>query len=141
MDADGSLPESPAYFNLGFVALNRKALSVYASEITEVTRRVTAATDSFMRCQIALTIVAHRAGIDIGTLPAAYNAANDVAHLTANGLTAEQIRVLHFLREDEITRDELQPHLLCNLLSRSLRNPANIALQNLAREFRETIKE
>jgi hypothetical protein len=141
MDADRSLPESPAYFNLGFVALNRKALSVYASEITEVTRRVTAATDSFMRCQIALTIVAHRAGIDIGTLPAAYNAANDVAHLKTNGLTAEQIRVLHFLREDEVTRDELQPHLIRNLLSRSLTNPANIALQSLAREFRESIRE
>jgi hypothetical protein len=140
MDIDGLLPLSPAYFNLGFIALNAKALPVFASEVAETTRRVTAATDSDMRCQIALTIVAHRAGIDIGTLPAAYNAANDVVHLEGNGLTVEQIRVLHFLRESEINRNELQPHLIDKLLSRSLANPANIALQNLAREFRESEK-
>lgn len=140
MDANGSLPVSPAYFNLGFVALNAKALAVFGSEIMETTRRVTAATDSLMRCQIALTIIAHRTGIDIGTLPAAYNAANDLVHLRTNGLSADQIRVLHFLRTDEIDREELQPHLIDNLLSRSLTNPANIALQNLAREYRESLR-
>jgi hypothetical protein len=138
MDADGSLPMSPAYFNLGFIALNAPALAVFGPEVDEATRRVTAATDSAMRCQIALTVIAYRAGIDIDTLPAAYNAANDIIHLTVNRLTAERIRVLHFLREDEINRDEFQPHLIEKLLSRSLANPANIALQNLAREFRES---
>ena len=136
----GRCPVSPAYFNLGFVALNAKALAIFASEIMEITRRVTAATESQMRCQIAVTIIAHRAGINIGTLPAAYNAANDLGHLGPNGLTADRIRVLHFLRTDEIDREELQPHLIDNLLSRSLTNPANIALQNLAREFRESLK-
>jgi hypothetical protein len=97
MDADASLPAAPAYFNLGFVALNAQALTVFAPEMVETTRRLTAATDSLMRCQIALTVIAHRAGIDIGTLPATYNAANDTIHLKTNGLTAEQIRVLHFL--------------------------------------------
>jgi hypothetical protein len=140
LDADASLPVSPAYFNLGFVALNAKALAVFASEIAETTRRVTAATGSFMRCQIAVTIIAHRAGIDIGVLPAAYNAANDLGHLRLNALTVDQIRVLHFLRKDEIDRGELQPHLIDNLLSRSLTNPANIALHNLAREYRARLK-
>jgi len=140
MDADGSLPVSPAYFNLGFVALNAKALVIFASEIAETTRRVTAATGSVMRCQIAVTIIAHRAGIDIGTLPAAYNAANDLRHLAPNELTADRIRVLHFLRTDEIDRGQLQPHLIDNLLSRSLTNPANVALQDLVREYSESLK-
>jgi hypothetical protein len=140
MDIDGSLPVSPAYFNLGFVAVNAKALAVFASEILETTRRVTAATESFMRCQIAVTIIAHLAGMNIGTLPADYNAANDLGHLRPNGITADQIRVLHFLRTDEIDREELQPHLIDNLLSRSLTNPANIALQSLVREYRESLK-
>lgn len=140
MDANGALPMSPAYFNLGFVALNAKALAVFASEIVETTRRVTAATESLMRCQIAVTIIAHRAGINIGTLPAAYNAANDLVHFSGNGLTVDQIRVLHFLRLDEIDRGELQPHLIDNLLARLLTNPANIALQNLAREYRESLR-
>ncbi len=87
MDAGESLPVSPAYFNLGFVAVNAKALAVFASEIVETTRRVTAATDSRMRCQIAITIIAYRAGIDIGTLPAAYNAANDLVHFSQHGVS------------------------------------------------------
>lgn len=140
MDVDGSLPMSPAYFNLGFVALSAKALPIFASEIMETTRRVTVATDSFMRCQIAVTVIAHRAGINIGTLPAAYNAANDLGHLGPNELTVDQIRVLHFLRSDEIDREEWQPHLIDDFLSRSLTNPANIALQNLAREYRGWLK-
>jgi hypothetical protein len=140
MDADRSLPLAPAYFNLGFVALNAKALDPFASEIAETTRRVVAATGSFMRCQIAVTLIAHRAGIDIGVLPADYNAANDLGHLSSNALTAEQIRVLHFLRTDEINRQELQLDLIENFLSRSLTNPANIALQNLAREYRASLQ-
>jgi hypothetical protein len=63
-----------------------------------------------------------------------------VIHLKVNGLAAERIRVLQFLREDEVNRDELQPHLIEKLLSRSLANPANIALQNHAREFQESMK-
>lgn len=140
MDVNGSLPVSPAYFNLGFVALNAKALAIFASEIMETTRRVTAATESQMRCQIAFAIVAYRSRIDIGILPAAYNAANDLVHLRTNGLSADQIRVLHFLRTDEIDRGELQPHLIDNLLARSLTNAANIALQKLVREYRESLK-
>ena len=141
MDAAGALPMAPAYFNLGFVALNAKALAIFGAEIAETTRRVAAATEkSFMRCQIALTLVAYRARMNIGTLSAAYNAANDLGHLSQNGLCADQIRVLHFLRADEIDRGELQPGLIDNLLSRSLANPANIALQNLARDYRESLK-
>jgi hypothetical protein len=140
MDVDGSLPVAPAYFNLGFIALNAQALTIFGSEIDETTRRVSAATDSYMRCQIALTVIAYRAGINIETLSAAYNAANDMSHLAANGLSIEEIRVLHFLRENEINRDELQPHLIGKLLSRGLMNPANIALQNLAREFWDSVR-
>jgi hypothetical protein len=138
MDADGSMPVAPAYFNLGFVAMNAKALTIFDSEITDTSRRVIALTESRMRCQIALTIIAHRAGIRIETLSAAYNAANDLGHLIPNGLSGEQIRVLHYLRSDECSRLELQPHLIDDFLARSLTNPANIALQKMAREYRDS---
>lgn len=140
MDTNSSLPVCPAYFNLGFVALNAKAREIFASEIMETTRRIMAATGSRMRCQIAITIMAYRAGIDIDTLPAAYNAANDMVHLKLNGLTVDQIRVLHFLRDDEIDRNELQPDLIEGLLSRQLKNPANFALQQLVREYRNSLR-
>lgn len=128
----------PAYFNLGFVVLNAPAVSRLAEEIAETTRRVTMTTDSVMRCQIALTIVAYRNGFDLDVLPAAYNAANDLAHLQRNALDVEQIRVLHFLREHEIERDDFQPERIDDMLGRHLVNPANIALQKLAREFRDS---
>lgn len=133
-------PWSPAYFNLGFVVLNVAALARLADEIAETTRRVMTLTDSVMRCQIALTIVAYRNGFDIGVLPAAYNAANDPAHLRVNAIDVEQIRVLHFLREDEIARADFQPERIDEMLGRCLVNPANVALQALAREFRDACR-
>lgn len=139
MDTKATLPLAPAYFNLGFVALNAKALSICAAEIASVTRRIAALTDSFMRCQIAISIIAYRAGMSIGLLPAEYNAANDAVHLANNGLTVERIRVLHYLREEEADRGVLQPECIDEYLSRKLVNPASIALQDLAREYRETL--
>jgi len=139
MDKDFSLPVAPAYFNLGFIALSPGALAEFGSEVDEVTRRILQATGSHMRCQIALTVMAYRARMRIDVLPAAYNAANDLTHMAVNELKAEQIRVLHFLREDEVNRGELQPSLIDGLLTRSLNNPANVLLQNLAREYRASI--
>jgi hypothetical protein len=138
---ENTLPMSPAYFNLGFVALNARASAIFAREIPEITQRVAELTDtSFMRCQIAMTLLAHRYNMNVGLLTAEYNAANDISHLKVNKLTADRIRVLHFLRSDEISREELQPSLIDGLLSRSLTNPANIALQNLVREYRESLR-
>jgi hypothetical protein len=139
-DANGLFPVSPAYFNFWIQGSEREGVDGIRPEITEATRRVTAATGSRMPCQITLTIMTYRAGIDIATLPAAYNTANDGIHLSANCLTADKIRVLHFLRTDKIDRAQLQPYLIDNLLARSLTNPANVALQNLAREYRESLK-
>jgi hypothetical protein len=140
MDADGSWPKVPAYFNLGFVALSPSTLSIFASEIAETERRVKALTGSLMRCQIAITIIAYRASMNIGTLPAAYNAANDAEHLALHRLTPNQIRVLHYLRLDEIDRSVIfLPREIDRFLARTLCNPANVALQNLAREFRGSL--
>jgi hypothetical protein len=140
-DRDASLPEVPAYFNLGFVVLNPKALSIFGSEIAQVHRRVHDLTGSIMRCQIAVTIIAYRAAMDIGMLPAAYNAGNDIEHLALNRLMANQIRVLHYLKDDEIERSEIfLPRHIDQFLARSLSNPANIELQKLARSYRETLR-
>ena len=81
MDVDGSLPLCPAYFNLGFIALNSRAVEALGSHIAPITREVFRLTKSQMRCQIALTLAAYKVGADIGTLPAEYNAANDLRYL------------------------------------------------------------
>ncbi len=140
IDPNGQWAEAPAYFNLGFVALSPKALSVFASEIDDADRRINELTGSEMRCQIALTVIAYRAGLDIATLPAAYNASNELSHLTLNGITPDQIRVLHYLQSDEVNRSTiLLPNEIDHFLARSLSNPANIALQSVVGEFRQSL--
>ena len=92
-----------------------------------------------MRCQLAMTLIAYRLGINICRLKTEYNAANHLGILSHNGVTADRIRVLHYQAEDEITRAELQPALIDDMLARVVVNPANIALQGLARLYRETL--
>lgn len=142
MDEASSLPRAPAYFNLGFVVMNSATLPIMDTAIFEVERRINALTKSHMRCQIAITIIAHQMGIDIGVLPASYNAANDLGHFEANGLTVDEIRVLHYLRTDEIDRSSmLLPNKIDTFLKQRLSNPINIALQNLVRSYRESLSD
>jgi hypothetical protein len=140
MDGGGRLPRVPAYFNLGFVAMNGRALATFGERIAHHQRRLKALTNSHMSCQIAVTTMAYEAEMDIAPLPAMYNAANDLDHLAMNGLGAEDIRVLHYLRDDEIDRSLiLLPEKIDEFLARTLTNPANLALQALARNYRETL--
>jgi hypothetical protein len=140
MDKDQTLPLIPAYFNLGFVAMSAKALAVFDREIADCERKLKVLTESQMRCQMAVTIVAHRSSMNIETLSAAYNAANYIAHMSLNELVTSDIRVLHYLRLDEIDRSRiLLPEEIDGFLSRPLNNPANRALQELAREYRKII--
>jgi hypothetical protein len=141
IDPTGNWPKVPAYFNLGFVALSPSALRVLGMGIEHAERRVNALTASPMRCQIATTILAYRAQMNIATLPAPYNTGNEIAHLELNGITADDIRVLHYLQRDEIDRSLiLLPAQIDRFLAQRLGNPANIALQSLVREYRETLR-
>jgi hypothetical protein len=134
MDEGGRLPQAPAHFNLGFVALNPGALTALGSSIFDFQRAFIRKVDSHMRCQVALTLIAYKEGLDIDVLPAAYNAANDIAHLRRNYLSSADIRVLHYLRNDEIDRNVvLQDEFMDDFLARELHNPANRLLQSLAR--------
>ena len=133
MDEARRMPQIPAYFNLGFVALNPGALTTLGSSIFDFQRAFVRKVDSHMRCQIALTIIAYKQGLDIDVLPAMYNAANDIAHLRHNYLSSEDIRVLHYLRNDEIERNVvLQENYIDDFLSKELHNPANRLLQSVA---------
>ncbi len=57
MDPERERPLAPAYLNLGFVALNPRALSILNNEIWAVERRTKELTLSPMRAQIALTLI------------------------------------------------------------------------------------
>lgn len=137
MDETRRLPLAPADYNLGFVVLNRAGLAVFSPRIFEVQRAIRQVIDSNMRCQIAVSLIAYEQGLDIDALPGSYNAANDLGHLRHNYLSVEDIRVLHYLRTDEIERSLIfrEDHIE-GFLAADLANPINRALQTLARDYR-----
>jgi hypothetical protein len=142
MDENGLFSQAPAYFNLGFVACSPAALSIVGGQIFEFQREFMREIDSNMRCQIAVSVLSHRNSIDVNVLPASYNAANDLVHLRNNYISSSDIRVLHYLRNDEIDRSTIfQPEHLDGFLAAELKNPANRALQVLAREFKAHVVE
>jgi hypothetical protein len=136
MDEAKRFPQVPAYFNLGFLAFNPTGLAAFAPRIFTFQRALMRMLNSNMRCQIAVSLIAYQQGIDIDVLPASYNAANDLGHLRHNYLSPEDIRVLHYLRTDEIERIKiLQDDRIDDFLAAELTNPANRALQALAGEY------
>ncbi|MBT2188112.1 hypothetical protein [Sphingobium nicotianae] len=140
MDVDGSLPLAPAYFNLGFVAMNRLALEPLGLDIHWTDAWLKRRTGSHMRCQIALPLIAHRRGLTIKCIDAAYNSANDPIHYAHNNLAPGEIRVLHYLRETELDRRTfLLPSHIDAFLARDMTVSANRDLQQLVRLYRETL--
>lgn len=136
MDVDRSLPLAPAYFNLGFVGLNQAALAIFRRDIFDVEDRIMSMVDTFMRCQIACTLIAYRERMHIERLSAAYNCPNDDIHFRHNDLTPKAIRVIHYLRTNEIDRTRIfLPANFPQFLTSQLHNPVNVELQQLAREL------
>jgi hypothetical protein len=134
LDHDGRFPSIPAYYNLGFVVLNRAALQIFRETIFPVEQRLMQLIDSNMRCQMAVTLISYQHEMQRQNLPAIYNAANDLAHLNYNRIHADEIKVIHYLRNDEIDRSFFLTDRLSHFLSSAFQNPVNQLLQKLARE-------
>ncbi|MFZ2029823.1 MAG: hypothetical protein WAU68_05920 [Vitreimonas sp.] len=136
MDIERLRPLAPPYFNLGFVALTQPALAIFRDEIWGTHNRFLEIFPTFMRCQLAVTIVALRAGMRLETLSPQYNLANDIRHLICNQIAADDARVIHYLRNDELKREEMVlPENLPHVLSRRYENPVNQRLQQILRAY------
>ena len=99
---------SPPYFNYGFVAFNRAAFIAIQPLIRPLTERVLRhLADTpfvFFSGQIALTLAMLTVGCETLALGPEYNCPNS-DEMFAHGLTnAADIRVLHYLRQDEFNR-------------------------------------
>lgn len=139
MDMDGTLPLTPPYYNLGFVAMNAAALNVFGQDIHWTEEWLRRFHPSHMRCQIALTLIAAARGIDARCLSAPYNAANDPQHFAASGMVPADVRVLHYLREDEFTRATfLLEEKVDEFLAIETGTIMNAELQELVRQWRAT---
>jgi hypothetical protein len=134
--SSGRFPDAPAYYNLGFIILNRAALRIFQRTIFAVRDRLNEVLESEMRCQIACTLVSYANGIRCHDLPASFNAANDDRHHREHGIPLEEIKVIHYLRRDEIDREHfLSGEAREHFLRSSFRNPINRLLQQLARQI------
>lgn len=132
MDLEDKWPPIPAYYNLGFVVLNEAALKIFAQAIFDLQSRLRELVESDMRCQIAVTLISYAHQMRRQNLPATFNAANDIQHFDHNRVRAEEIKVIHYLRADEIDRDSfLNEDEKTAFLRATLRNPVNQLLQSV----------
>ena len=138
---DGRRTTPPRVRLLQILASWRSTAALADRESHDRNRRIKALTNSQMRCQIAVAIIAYRAKMDIDVLPARFNSANDTGHMHSNNICTDDICVLHYLREDEFNRATfLLQENLDQFISRPLSNPANIALQKLTRDYSASLE-
>ena len=136
IDKENVYRPAPAYYNLGFIALNQRALKIFRDSIFDVQARLRALVDSKMRCQIAVTLISYLHRMRRQNLPATFNAANDEDHLLQNDVRIENVKIIHYLRNDEVDRDTfLTDEERPIFLRRELRNPVNQLLQRVIREL------
>jgi hypothetical protein len=135
-DLAEEFPTAPAYYNLGFVALNWSALRIVKAAIFDVHERLNKMIRTEMRCQIALTLISYKHAFKRRNLPAIFNAANDEPYLRHNRVRPNDIKVLHYLRTNELDRDTfLTANGLAIFLKGNFHNPVNQLLQQIGREI------
>jgi hypothetical protein len=136
MDRDQRFAPIPAYFNLGFILMTRSALAEFRQRVFAVQDKLLELYPTNMRCQFAVTLMALQSGVRLLALPAEYNLANDLGHLTCNRLSVEDARVIHYLRSEELKRESLAlPEGVQAAVGFQSANPINRRLQQLLLQY------
>jgi hypothetical protein len=120
IDPGAAMGWAPPYFNYGFVAFNRPAFERAAPIAQKYTLRALEILDEpFFAAQIGLTLTLAAAGITSVPLGHGYNCANDDRVFGAGLSSEDDIRIIHYLREDEFDRRVFlsDPAALRNFLS------------------------
>ncbi|QSX77452.1 hypothetical protein [Agrilutibacter solisilvae] len=111
IDVDGRQLASPAYFNYGFVAFNAAAFTAVSARIDEcLDLACRMLPRNRFAAQVALTLAMAETGVDVVELGHEYNCANDDRLLAHAWVQPEDVRVIHYLRGDDLARHEF----LCN---------------------------
>ena len=136
-DRDGAMGRAPAYFNYGLVALSRAAFDAIApaqASCCNMMHRLT--NGSFFLTQIALSVSSVAEGVEAELLSFAYNCSNDELPFAAPDRfrinCVEEIRVIHYLRGDEIDRRAflVDPAAYAAFMSATNLNRVNERLRN-----------
>jgi hypothetical protein len=136
-DRKGAMGCAPVYLNHGFVALSRAAFEAIAplqASYCDMCRRLTKG--SFFLTQVALSLVAVATESEVVLLTHAYNCSNDDLPFRApdpfriDGV--EEIRIIHYLRGDQLDRRTflVDPTAHAAFMSADNLNPVNRRLRD-----------
>jgi hypothetical protein len=101
-------PKSPFYLNHGFLAFQSDALKEFSTQYVKMRKLVCEIINPpFFAGQIALTLTVNDLGWQGDTLSMKYNFPNDEKALKLHAYESQDIRVLHYLRENNINRCSL----------------------------------
>jgi hypothetical protein len=135
---------APPYLNYGFVAFNRTAFERIAPLANKYTLRAMALLEEpFFSAQVGLALAISAADIDTAQLGHAYNCAND-DRVFAAGLRCEnEIKIIHYLRDDEFDRRTFlcEPKELRRFLDTPKRGRVTDRLRQHVALFREQFEE
>lgn len=106
--SSGPTHRAPFYVNHGFLAFRADALRDFAAPYLEMRKTVASRVERpFFTGQIALALTLHALGWQGAALPMRYNFPNDPRAFDLHNREAQDIRVLHYLREHHFQRASL----------------------------------
>jgi hypothetical protein len=126
----------PPYYNLGFVLAACEVMSAVGASILHEIDIVDVVFPTLFRSQLALTMALLRAGLPWGTLPMRFNLPNIRDYIPRHQGELDDVRVIHYLREEEVTRAEnfASPQAVGEWIARDHRHPINARLAATLRE-------
>jgi hypothetical protein len=141
MDTDPERRDCPPYFNLGVLAGTRETVARVGARIYEELDAVRRYADTVFRCQLAVTLALARTGAPWRELPVRFNFPNDERFAQAYPDDAADIRILHYLRDEQLDRSALARTgaELDAFLSRSDLTPTNSHLRDRVAELRDAV--
>jgi hypothetical protein len=142
IDKDPALRRCPPYFNHGVLAGTSDVMVALGEVVVAELEAVDNAVKSRFKAQLAVTVALERTGVAWRRLPLRLNFPNDERFGAAYPQDAADIRVLHYLRTDEVDRKNIatSPSAFSAFLARTDLSPTNKLLQERVRELREELE-
>jgi hypothetical protein len=91
----------PPYFNLGVLCAPSKVMSAIGEKIYDLMHCVDSLTQSYYRCQLALSLAVTKLAIPYRCLPMRYNFANDVYLEALHGHELPRAAILHLMKDHQ----------------------------------------
>lgn len=141
LDTDPARRLCPPYYNLGFVLAPREFMSAVGASLPHEMDIVDTVLPTVFRAQLALTMAVVRAGVPWGAVPMRFNLPNIRAYIPRYQGELDDARVIHYLREEEVTRAEnfASPQAVGEWIARDHGHPINARLAQTLREVHDEV--